>query len=355
MNDKRRVGDDVLAEMDALMKSTGMGHVAPVARTYSTPTKLGREMLEGAGPTIARQKEAIEKLEAERSDGMVVLRLDPKSISYTQFANRHQRALNAEDAAFSQLKASIRTHGQDTPIRVRPGAAGASKDYELIEGHRRHAAILQLDKETDGGFPILARLDAKAAESKNLVLKMYRENAEREDLSAYETGMMFMQWISVGLFATQRAVGEAIGQTEQNVGRYVAVANLPDYVLQAFRDPRSIALRWGSKLAKASGSPSDEIKRKAAELARQEPAPTPEAVFAALTGVQLNAPAKDRTSGGSKRDAESVKEGNKVLFELSSREGQFGIRLGKHIDKRLRRPLQRELKEWLHSWLKEHS
>jgi len=296
-----------------------------------------------------------ERLKAERADGMVILRLDPKSIGNTKFANRHQRGLNTDDAAFKQLKASIRAHGQDTPIRVRPAADGGSKDYEIVEGHRRHAAILQLDKETDGGFLILARLDAKAAESKNLVLKMYRENAERADLSAYETGTMFMQWLAAGLFPTQRAIGDAIGQSEQNVGKYVGIAALPDYVLQAFRDPRAIAVRWSSELTKACRNPSDEFKRKAVDLARQKPEPDPEAVFSALTGVPVHTPSKARNTTGPKRGAELVKEGNKTLFELSAREGQFGIRLGKHIDERLRKPLQRELKDWLHSWLKEHS
>ena len=37
-----------------------------------------------------------------------------------------------------------------------------------------------------------------------------------------------------------------------------------------------------------------------------------------------------------------------MLFELSAREGRYGIRLGKHVDKRLRKALQQDLKEWLH-------
>ena len=77
---RRSVGDDVLEDLDAAIKAGTMGAVAPAARTYSTPTKLGREMIEGAGQTIARQKDAIERLEAERTAGMVVLRLDPKRI-----------------------------------------------------------------------------------------------------------------------------------------------------------------------------------------------------------------------------------------------------------------------------------
>jgi hypothetical protein len=86
----------------------------------------------------------------------------------------------------------------------------------------------------------------------------------------------------------------------------------------------------------------------AEDLAKRSPAPGAEAVFAELVaGVP-----KRKSPGGS---AESVKEGNKVLFELSAREGRYGIRLGKHVDKRLRKALQQDLKEWLHTWLKERA
>ena len=79
------------------------------------------------------------------------------------------------------------------------------------------------------------------------------------------------------------------------------------------------------------------------------PAPAPEAIFAELTAGVLKK--KSAATGAS----ESIKEGNKVLFELSAREGRYGIRLGKQVDKRLRKELQRDLKEWLHAWLKARS
>jgi ParB family chromosome partitioning protein len=297
-----------------------------------------------------------ERLKAERTAGMVILRLDPKTIGSTRFSNRHERGLTTKDAALKKLKESILAHGQDTPIRVRPAAGGSGKEYEIVEGHRRHAVILELDKHTEGGYPILARLDAKAAESKDLVLKMYRENAERADLSAYETGTMFTQWLSAGIFPTQHAIGDAIGQSEQNVGKYIAIANLPDHVLRAFRDPRVIALRWSTALGNACRDQEAEIKRQAAELAKRVPAPDADAVFAELTYAAAAARAAARAArGGAERGSESIKQGNKTLFELSAREGRYGIRLGKHIDKKLRKPLQRDLKEWLHTWLKRHS
>jgi len=190
VTEKRSVGDAVLEDLDALIKGGGMDSVAPPARSYSTATKLGREMLEGAGPTIARQKETIGRLEAERAEGMVVLRLDPRRIRASSFANRHRKSLEAADPQLIALKSDIQRRGQLDPIRVRPIANENGVDYEIVYGHRRHAVCLALNGETEGGFPILALLDANAADAREHVLRMHSENFARSDLTPYEYGQM---------------------------------------------------------------------------------------------------------------------------------------------------------------------
>ncbi len=137
-----------------------MNREAPAEAATPRPRPMNT-FIGQAGQQVAQGYAArVEELERERESGLVLLRLDPKTIALTEFANRHALGLDTSDESFKALKDSIRTHGQDTPVRVRPAAAGAAKPYELVEGHRRHAACLALDKETDGGFQILARLDA---------------------------------------------------------------------------------------------------------------------------------------------------------------------------------------------------
>lgn len=320
----------------------------PGERRDGPSTFVGRVGMQ-AGLGFAAENE---RLKAERASGMVLLRLDPKTIKRTEFANRHQLSLDPGDSKLRRLRETIRRRGQDTPIRVRPTVAGSDHEYEIVEGHRRHAAILELDRETENGYPILARLDAKASESQDLVLKMYRENAEREDLSPFETGFMFQQWLDAGVFATQRAIAEEIDQSEQNVGKYIALAALPDHVVRAFRDPRLLSLRWASDLAKACRDRADEVRQVCETMAAASPAPEAESIYAAIVRAG-HSPSEARPSKAT-RASESIKEGNKVLFEISAREGRYGIRLGKHVDKRLRKPLQRDLREWLQAWLKSH-
>lgn len=285
----------------------------------------------------------------EARTGRVLLHLDPKKIRATRFKNRDDRSLLLHDPKFIQLAKSIAAHGQETPIRVRPVEGAAPFHFEIVSGHRRHAACLALDASTNKGFPILALVDGAAVETRDLVLKMYRENADREDLSPYETGMMFKQWLEAEIFPTQEAISTATRQSKQNVGKYIALASLPDYVISAFRDPRVLSLRWSSELTAAAAAGAPEIEALAVDLAQRQPAPAPEAVFA-----ELIARAPKRRARGM-ASVESVKTGGTLLFELSAGNGRYGIRLGEQIDERLHRKLQDDLKNWLRGWLEQQA
>lgn len=270
----------------------------------------------------------IEELEQERSGGMLLLRLDPASIGHTEFANRHELGLSTDDDEFKRLKESIRLNGQDTPVRVRPAALGSPTPYELVEGHRRHAAIQQLSTEIAGGLQILARLDAQAVESKDLVLKMYRENAERADLSAFETGRMFQSWLEADLFPNQAALAKALAVSEQVVSRCLTIASLPEAILQAFGDPRVISQRWAETLAALLKHHGDKALRAAVTIAKQAPRPTPEAVLKALSDAG-GAAAKKR---GADTREESFKVKGKIVWTFAHRRGFVAAKFPKSID-----------------------
>jgi len=324
---------------------TARASMAPTERPALAPRQLG-PIAEQANIYAEHVATRAKHYDEAKAAGLLLLRLDPKKIRATKFKNRDDRSLLLHDPKFVKLSKSIASTGQQTPIRVRPIKDALPFEFEIVSGHRRHAACLALDVSSNSGFPIIAILDAAAHETRDLVLKMYSENADREDLSPHETGMMFKSWLDAKVFPTQEAISVATGQSKQNIGKYLALANLPDYVKAAFRDPRLLSLRWSTDLTAASESRGPDLKALAEEIAKRNPAPSPEAVFAELTATT---PMKKSNPA---RASESIKEGNKVLFELSAREGRYGIRLGKHVDKRLRKELQHDLKEWLHSWLK---
>jgi hypothetical protein len=122
----------------------------------------------------------------------LLVRIDPKTIRATKYRNRSDLSLLIHDPKFIKLTKSIAARAQDTPIRVRPVEDALPFEFEIVSGHRRHAACLALD---------------------------------------------------AGIFPTQEAIAAETGQSKQNVGRYIALASLPDYLLAAFRDPRLLSLR----------------------------------------------------------------------------------------------------------------
>jgi ParB family chromosome partitioning protein len=287
--------------------------------------------------------------EKERTEGLLLLRLDPELIGVTEYANRHELSLSTNDATFKSFKASIQANGQDTPVLVRPTPAGSEKPYELILGHRRHEAIRQLNRETEGGFTILARLDSKAAEAKDLVLKMYRENADREDLSAYETGTMFAQWLETGICKSQRELATLVGLKENSISLYLTVAQLPPEIYSAFGDVRTISLRWASDLAMALKEHPTQVLAHAKQLAKANPRPEAQAIFQAL----VKAPPSKRAQRRGEKVSDTVKVNDKVLFRIALKDGRFSINPRQVAPEKLHL-FYDDLKAFADKWLKSH-
>ena len=346
MTEKRSVGDDVLEDLDALMKGGGMESVAPPSRSYSTPTKLGREMLEGAGPTIARQKETIERLEAERAGGMVVLRLDPRRIRHSSFANRHEKSLQATDSRFIDLKAQIQRRGQLDPIRVRPLRDNADFDYEIIYGHRRHAVALALQRESDASFSILALIDVSAADAREHVLRMHSENAARSDLSPWENGQMYASWLAAKCFRNQEEIAKEIGLDQSMVSTYIRIYRLPAPIIAAFGDARVISVRWGRDLAAALKAAEPKVLAAAEELAARAGDRDPAAVLREL--VQASQAPRE---GRSATKTETIKVRGKTLYTINQSGGRLRLKFGSLVDRALAAEARDELKEHLTRWL----
>jgi ParB/RepB/Spo0J family partition protein len=288
--------------------------------------------------------------ERERNEGMLLLKVDPDAIGLTEFANRSELSLSTKDEKFKAFKESIRRNGQDTPVRVRPAAVGAATTYELVEGHRRHAAIRELNQETDGGFKILVRVDAQAADLVDLCLKMYRENADREDLSAHETGSMFANWLEAGVCKTQREVAALTGLKESGVSHYLTIASLPSEVLAAFTDLRDIAVRWSAGLAKACKDQAPETLARAKKILKMAPRPDAESVYKILTA---GIPAGRKPKRGSKQ-SEMVYVDDKVLFKIALKDKHLTFSRWQ-VEPDQVQALYDDMKAFCDEWLKTHT
>jgi ParB family chromosome partitioning protein len=294
-----------------------------------------------AGQRLAEGlREENQRLKTERAAGLLVLRLDPKRVRATEFINRHERAFLETDPKFIELKNSLRSNGQEQPIRVRSLTDDPAADFEIVSGHRRHRAALALDSELEGGFPILALVDAKAAESRDLVLKMYRENEERADLSAFEKGTMFQQWLSNGVFAEQADLAAAIDVSDATVTKYLQIADLPSFVIAAFSDPRDIAVRWSHDLVKALKTNPSKVEEVAQRLANTSPRPDAGSIARALiaSGEAV------RESKGSPSREQAIKIDGRVALRMQRRDGRFTLKFYQ-LDKRAQREITEEILE----------
>jgi len=240
-------------------------------------------MLQFIGQQSAAVREVEELRERLREfDGAAVVRsIDPEQIRASRWANRHESSYS--DQEFLQLKEEIRSAGGNVqPIKVRslpesevlngstPGA-----HFELIYGHRRHRACLEL------GLPVLSLVEEMS--DQELFQQMDRENRARKNLSPWEQGCMYRKALDDGLYPSLRKLAESVGVDVSLASRSVTLARLPDPVVRAFPSPNDIQYRWVKDLADALQRDKDQVLRTAQQLAAQLPSLNARHVFEQLT------------------------------------------------------------------------
>jgi ParB family chromosome partitioning protein len=190
-------------------------------------------------------------------DGATATRhLDPKKVKPSKWANRNE--LSYAGRNFAELKQEIETAGGNIqPIKVRPSKLVAS-DYELVFGHRRHRACLEL------GIDVLAVIED--LDDTELFCQMDRENRARASLSPWETGVTYAKALDEGLFPSARKLSEAASIDLSQLGKALALARLPAEVIAAFPSPLDLQYRWASLLTPAIQKDPDLILSRAKEL-----------------------------------------------------------------------------------------
>jgi ParB family chromosome partitioning protein len=231
----------------------------------------------------ARLKDQLKEFEGS----LPAKRLDPQSVVRSRWANRHERSF--ADAEFEALKSDILAQGGNVqPIKVRPLVGGEGR-YEVIFGHRRHQACLEL------GLPVLALIEE--LDDASLFIEMDRENRQRKDLRPYEVGLMYAKALDQGLFPSARKLAEAVGIDLSQLGKSLALARLPSDVLNAFPSPLDVQYRWVSDLVGALQKDPEKVLASAKALQELLPRPSANEIFARLTegGGTVPPPSKKQT------------------------------------------------------------
>lgn len=317
------------------------GTIEPPRQAAVPPRTGPGSMLAFMAQESVVHKEVLQLRErvAEFDGAEITRRLDPTTIAASKWANREEAHFATD--AFAKLKEEIAAAGGNVqPIKVRPIAersdTGAKPAYEIVYGHRRHRACLEL------GIPVLA-LVQQVMEDIDLFVEMERENRNREDLSAWEQGVMYMRALEQGLFPSAKQLGVAIDRDMSNISRAMALAKLPAEVVRAFGSPLNLQFRWATLLKDAHQRDPEGLLATAREIASRNPRPAPAEVFAALTGGATRKP-----NEGASQDWKDAQ--GKVLASLTTdKKGRVTVTFDQQLDEAQRRKLSKMLDAFLGS------
>lgn len=271
------------ASADALDTARPVGKpftgVGSVMAAITREAELSQE-LAGTRTALTDAKQRLEQFR----DAELVQSLDPKSIRRSRWANRIEAEFETQE--FAQLKSEIaNANGNVQPIKVRrvDGSSkvfdGQTPIFEIVFGHRRHQASLEL------GLPVYA-IVVDEMDDKALFEAMDRENRGRKNLSAWEQGRMYDDAIRQGLYPSLRRLSDSLGVNLSDVSRAVQLAKLPTEVVSAFASPLDLQVRWAKPLADAMQRDPDGLLQRARALAAGPAARSANGVFAALIGQQ---------------------------------------------------------------------
>lgn len=283
---------------------------APAAEPPKPKTAPGTMMgfltaQSGAVQEAEALKARVKSLEEE----VPLRKLDPSTVKASKWANRHEASFHTTE--FQDLKAEIAAAGGNVqPIKVRPvmvlngSTPSAGATFELIYGHRRHRACAEL------GIPVLAVVEE--ATDLSLFEQMERENRGRQNLSAWEQGVMYRKALDEGLYSSLRRLSEGLGVDVSLVSKGVSLARLPDAVVTAFRSPLDIQFRWAAPLTEAIQKDPDGTLSRARAIAEARGDISAATVLSKLLGLP------DATPSRAVPQTLTISKAGKVAASLSA-------------------------------------
>jgi ParB-like chromosome segregation protein Spo0J len=184
-------------------------HAAPLAPGLPA-APIARVAAEAAGS--AALAELADTLARARETGRLVLDLSLDAIAPDHLArDRIGDRMPVEDAEMEALRASIRAHGQRTPVEVVAMPAGSALPWGLLSGWRRLAALRTLHAETgDDRFATVQALVRRPETAADAYVAMVEENEIRLGLSQYERARVAARTAARGVFADEEAALRAL-------------------------------------------------------------------------------------------------------------------------------------------------
>jgi ParB family chromosome partitioning protein len=299
---------------------------AAAAGAAAGPLKTGPGQMLMVNALMKETNERVAELEErlKEFDGASVARLiDANKIVRSKWANRIEEGFSGPE--FAQLKEEIESAGGNVqPIKVRPIGKGRD-EYEIVFGHRRHRACLEL------GLPVLAMV-ADLSEQE-LFTEMDRENRARLDLSPWEQGLMYRRALDEGLFGSLGELSNGLGVDKGNISKALKLADLPKEVVAAFPSVRELQYRWAKLLSDAIQNDPEGVLERAREVASMTDAKlSAKEVLEVLLGA-----------GQAAAKVEAIVVGGKVVAEISADDDRVKVKFARGVLKGEKAEKLREL------------
>jgi ParB family transcriptional regulator, chromosome partitioning protein len=227
----------------------------------------------GDAATNSALLEVAGELTAARTEGRLLLRLPLAQIDEAWLVRDR---ISHDEEALESLIASLRSHGQRSPIEVTELAPGR---YGLISGWRRLTALRRLHAELadaagQSAFATITAIQRRPDSAEAAYVAMVEENEIRLGLSYFERARIAAKAVEAGVFPTEKLALQRLYATASRAKRSKIGSFLGIYHgLQAdLRFASALPERLGLVLARALETEPDLAARLGALL--RDAAPT---------------------------------------------------------------------------------
>jgi ParB family chromosome partitioning protein len=219
-----------------VLKSLLEEQLAPANSTAQSESHARDRVLAGPVRTMSLTLDRIEEesraLQEALATGASVVELDPNSIDASLIQDRLP---DADDSSFVTLKESLREHGQEVPILVRPHPQREGR-YQAAYGHRRLLATRELGLKVKAVVRVL--------DDRQLIIAQGIENSARRDLSFIERAI-FAKTLEAGGY-DRPMIMAALSTDKTELSKMISVARaVPDSIARAIGPaPKAGRRRW---------------------------------------------------------------------------------------------------------------
>lgn len=194
--------------------------------------------------------------EAARIVKRPTIRLKPAECSIWP-GNARDYSLLDEYRLRSLIDSILAEGGNRVPTVVRR-TPNAPLPYELVTGTRRHWAISWLNANHYPDIDLIAIIEDLDDEAAFRLADI--ENREREDISDLERGANYKAAVDAYYGGVQLRMAERLKISKSQLSRYIALTDIPPFVVSAFHSPMDLQAKYAEKLLPLLRDPSSRTK-----------------------------------------------------------------------------------------------